>query len=433
MADGFPLTNHRASFAFYCCTRIGSTLASQMVSVAVGWQIYVLTNSPIAIGLIGLVQFVPNVSLVLIAGHVADQHDRRKIASTFQMIEGVMTFGIVMAILLHRLDAAVLYGLVFVIAVCRAFESPAQVSLLANIVPRDVLPRAMANSTSSMRVAQLLGPALGGIIFSFSPLACYATACAMVFIAAICIRMTRPAQQAIRRQPMTLGTLFSGVRFVRDDKVILGAISLDLFAVLMGGVTALLPIYARDILQTGAWGLGLLRAAPGAGAVLVMLFLARHPLKRFVGPTLFVSVAAFGLCQISFALSHLFLLSLLMLAISGLFDGISQVIRHTLVQLETPDEVRGRVSAVNFVFTNSSGQLNQIQSGFVAALLGAVGAAVVGGIGSVVVAMGWMAMFPQITRINSFDDLRHPASEIAAPEPLPVAGGAEAEPQRSRA
>jgi MFS family permease len=395
------------SFAFFWCARTASALASQMVAVAVGWQIYEITGSALALGLIGLVQFVPMVSLMLIAGHIADQHDRRRIAATCQTIEGIMVLGIVSAIALHVLDARLLYAAVFVVGTCRAFEGPAQTSLLPNLVPREILQKATGNSIAALRVAQLAGPAVGGLIYAFSPIAVYAITALLMFTAAICISLTRPVERTIRRAPMNLETLLAGVRYVAAQRVILGAISLDLFAVLMGGATALLPIYARDILSTGPWGLGLLRAAPAVGAVIVTLSLGRRPLLRWVGPTLFATVAAYGVTTIGFAVSKVFAISFVMLALSGLFDGVSQVIRHTLLQLETPDELRGRVTAVNSLFTNSSGQLGELESGLVAAWLGAVPSVVIGGAASIIIAAAWMLMFPEITRINSFDELKH--------------------------
>jgi MFS family permease len=380
-----------------------------MVAVAVGWQIYEITGSAFALGMIGFVQFIPTFTLVLFSGHVSDRWDRRYVTSICQAIEGVATFAIVAAILLHLITATWLFGMTLAIGIARAFEAPALTAMLPNLVPRETLQRALASSTSALKVAQMTGPALGGVLYALSPVAVYVSAATLVLAAAVMVLLTRPQQQVIVRTPTTLASLMAGVTFVVNDRYILGAISLDLFAVMMGGATALLPIYARDILLTGPWGLGLLRAAPAAGAIIMTVWLARVPLRRHVGPALFGSVAAFGIATIAFAISRSFWLSFFMLATSGLFDAISQVIRATLVQLETPDEVRGRVTAVNSMFTNSSGQLGQVESGLVAAAFGAVASAVIGGVGCIVIALAWMGMFPEIARIDTLEG--RPAKE----------------------
>lgn len=386
-----------------------------MFSVAVGWQIYELTNSAFALGMIGFVQFIPTLSLVLLAGHMADRNDRRIVAGVCQVIQGIGMVAIVAAILFHAINAFGLFAITFAIGIARAVESPALTSLLPLLVPRDIFPQAVSNSTSALKVAQILGPALGGFLYAVSPVAVYASVGLLVFSAAVALRFTKPQVQAIDKAPVTLRTLLAGVRYVVNDRIILGAVSLDLFAVIMGGATALLPIYARDILSTGPWGLGLLRSAPAIGAIFMTVWLARMPLRRRVGPALFGSIAAFGLATIAFAVSHSFVVSVLMLAVSGLFDAVSQVIRATLVQIETPDAVRGRVVAVNTMFTNSSGQLGQVESGLVAAWLGAVPSAVIGGIGTIVVALAWMVMFPEITRIDSLENRLGEAKPAPAP------------------
>jgi MFS family permease len=392
------------SFVCFWCARVMSTLAYQMFGVAVAWQLYELTGSALALGMIGLVQFVPTVSLVLFTGHVADRLDRRLVGGTCQTLQGLATCAIVLAIVFHAVDPAWLFAISFVMAAARAFESPAVTSLLPNLVSREELQSSVSKSTSAIKLAQLAGPALGGILYAVSPAAVYATLAALLFAAAVLIQFCRPRRQTIERTPMTLNTLLAGVRYVVNDRIILGAVSLDLFAVIMGGATALLPIYARDILDTGAWGLGLLRAAPAVGAILMTILLARLPLRRRVGPAMFASVSAFGVATVAFAVSHSFVVSFLMLAASGLFDTVSVVIRQTLVQIETPDAVRGRVTAVNLVFANSSGTLGQVESGLVAAWLGAVPSAIIGGIGSIVVAVAWMGLFPEMLRIDSLEN-----------------------------
>ena len=380
-----------------------------MFGVAVGWQIYELTNSAFALGMIGFVQFIPTLSLVLFAGHAADRLDRRLVSSTCQAIQGVATCAIVAVILLHAIDPVWLFAITFAMGIARSFESPSVTSLLPNLVPREELQSAVSKSTSAIKVAQMAGPALGGFLYAVSPVAVYVVVAVLLFSAAVLMQFTRPREQTIERTPVTLTSLLAGVQYVVSDRIILGAVSLDLFAVIMGGATALLPIYARDILMTGPWGLGLLRAAPAVGAILMTMVLARMPLRHRVGPAMFASVGAFGVATVAFAVSHAFVVSLLMLAASGLFDTVSVVIRQTLVQIETPDAVRGRVTAVNTMFANSSGQLGQVESGLVAAWLGAVPSAIIGGLGTIVVALAWMGLFPEIMRIDSLENRRSTA------------------------
>lgn len=377
-----------------------------MFGVAVGWQIYELTNSAFALGMIGFVQFIPTLSLVLFAGHAADRLDRRRVSSTCQTIQGVAACAIVAVILLHAIDPVWLFAITFAMGIARSFESPSVTSLLPNLVPREELQSAVSKSTSAIKVAQMAGPALGGFLYAVSPVAVYVVVAVLLFSAAVLMQFTRPREQTIERTPVTLTSLLAGVQYVVSDRIILGAVSLDLFAVIMGGATALLPIYARDILMTGPWGLGLLRAAPAVGAILMTMVLARMPLRHRVGPAMFASVGAFGVATVAFAVSHAFVVSLLMLAASGLFDTVSVVIRQTLVQIETPDAVRGRVTAVNTMFANSSGQLGQVESGLVAGWLGAVPSAIIGGLGTIVVALAWMGLFPEIMRIDSLENRR---------------------------
>jgi MFS family permease len=405
-----------SSFACFWFARVASTLSSQMFAVAVGWQIYELTNSALALGMIGFVQFIPTLSLVLFAGSTADRNDRRLVAGICQTIQGLGMCAIVAAIVLNAITPFWLFAITFTMGIAKAFESPALTSLLPNLVPREELQQAVSTSTSALKVAQMTGPALGGVLYAVSPVSVYALTAVLLFAAAIALRFTRPREQAIERPPVTMSTLLAGVRYVFNDRIIFGAVTLDLFALIMGGATALLPIYARDILSTGAWGLGLLRAAPAVGAIFMTVWLARYPLRRRVGPALFGSVAAFGVATVAFAVSHSFVVSVLMLAVSGLFDAVSQVIRATLVQIETPDAVRGRVTAVNTMFTNSSGQLGQVESGLVAAWLGAVPSAIIGGVGTIVVALAWMVFFPEIARIDSLEN-RLGAEAKATPAP----------------
>ncbi len=388
------------SFGFYWCSRVASTLANQMFAVAVAWQIYQLTGSAFALGMIGFVQFVPTVALVLASGHVADRYERRFVGSACQLFAALTVVAIGVSVVTRTVSPTLLFVCVFFIGLGRSFEAPSVMALLPNLVTRDELSRATANATSASNVAAIAGPALGGVLYALGAQVVYATVFGLLIVAAIALPLTRPVSREINPGRQTWTTLFAGFSFVAHDRVVLGAISLDLFAVLMGGATALLPIYARDVFHTGAWGLGLLRAAPAAGALLTTIVLGLMPLRRRIGPLLFATVAAYGVATIVFAVSRSFALSLLALGASGLFDAISRVIRATLVQMETPDAVRGRVTAVTSLFTASSGQLGQVESGLVAAAVGAIPSAIVGGVGSIAVALAWMVMFPEVRRID---------------------------------
>ncbi|GGA11944.1 MFS transporter [Dyella caseinilytica] len=369
-----------------------------MLAVAVGWQIYAITGRAFDLGLIGLVQFLPSVLLLLPAGHMADQFDRRRIVLFGQIVEWVAIVLLATLTLLHAVNEVGILLLIFTIAVAKAFESPSMQSMVPALVPPSLLPRAMAVNGSAMQAASIVGPALGGLLYVAGPGVVYAVSAVLYLIAATLVSRLRYEQTPPKREPATLKTLFAGVHFIRERKDVLGVISLDLFAVLLGGATALLPIFAKDVLHTGPWGLGLLRAAPAVGALLMSVWLARHSMERNVGKIMFAAVAGFGVATLIFALSKVIWLSLLALFALGAFDMVSMVIRGSLVQLDTPDAMRGRVSAVNAIFINTSNQLGEFESGMVAAWLGAVGSAVLGGIGTLAVVGLWMWMFPTLRR-----------------------------------
>jgi MFS family permease len=401
-------------FPSFWCARIASSFGYQMLSVAVGWQIYEITHRAFDLGLIGLVQFIPSVVLALPAGHFADQFERRRIVVIGQIVEWFAIVALTILTFTGRVHEAGILALVFVVSVAKAFEFPALQSMLPSLVPAEILPRAMAASASAFQTAMIVGPALGGLLYTFGPGVVYAAAALLYLVAATLMARLKYVQVARPREPVTLATLFAGVHFIRARRDILGVISLDLFAVLLGGATALLPIFARDILHTGPWGLGLLRAAPAVGALLTSLWLARHQLQRRVGMTMFVAVAGFGLATLVFAVSTALWLSLASLFALGAFDMVSVVIRSALVQLDTPDAMRGRVSAVNAIFINTSNQLGEFESGMVAAWIGAVPATVVGGIGTLVVVGVWMWMFPSLRRRQRLQ------GESTPPEPTPA-------------
>ncbi len=378
--------------------RLFGTAASQMLLVAIGWHMYDLTGSAWDLGLVGLYQFVPALVLALYAGHVVDRHHRGRIVAACFAVQGVVGLALLMAHELHHDSRALLLGLSVVLGAVRAFQMPAQQSLTPMLVPPLMLPRAMAFSSAGMQGAIIGGPALGGLLFAAGTGVVYGVSVAFFVVGGVLVGRLRYLQPARVREPVTLATVFAGVNFIWRRKPVLGAISLDLFAVLLGGAVALLPIYAKDILHTGAWGMGLLRSAPAVGALLTSVWLTRQPIERHVGRTLLIAVAAFGVCMVVFGISRSFTVSLIALAISGGADMVNVVIRQTLVQLETPDDMRGRVSAVSSIFIGASNQLGEFESGATAALLGPVGSVVLGGAGTVVVALAWFKLFPSLAR-----------------------------------
>ena len=408
------LRSHPAFVQFWFA-RICSGFGFQMLSVAVGWQIYAITGRALDLGLIGLVQFFPSVMLALPAGHVADQFERRRIVMLGQIVDMLAIVALAVISLMYLAHEATILALVFVIGVAKAFEFPALQSMLPALVPSSVLPRAMAASQAAGQAAMIMGPAVGGLLYVAGAGVVYSVCAVLYLVAVVLMARMRYEQAQPKREPATLKTLFAGVHFIRRRPDVLGVISLDLFAVLLGGATALLPIFAKDILHTGPWGLGLLRAAPAVGALLMSLWLARHTMERRVGPIMFASVAGFGVATLVFALSKVLWLSIIALFALGAFDMVSMVIRGALVQLDTPDDMRGRVSAVNAIFINTSNQLGEFESGMLAAWLGAVNATVIGGIGTLVVVGLWMAMFPTLRRRQS----------LRVEQPMPEPAGTE--------
>ncbi len=367
-----------------------------MTGVAVGWQLYEQTRSAMDLGLVGLLQFIPSLLLVLYVGHAADRYDRRRIVSFAQFAEGAALCCLALGTIFHWLDREAIFITVFALGIGRAFEFTTMQALAPSLVEPEVLPKAMAASASVRQAAAIIGPMLGGILYLAGPVTVYVTGFILFILSAILISIIKIRRRLTPREPTTLRTVFAGITFIRNHPVVLGAISFDLFAVLLGGVTALLPIYAQDILQTGPEGLGLLRGAPALGALGASLYLARNPLRSQVGRTMFISVAVFGLMTIVFALSRSMLLSLAALAVLGWADMVSVVIRASLIQLETPDEMRGRVSAVNAVFIGTSNELGEFESGLTAALFGVVPAAVLGGVGTLGIVLLWIWLFPQL-------------------------------------
>ncbi|MCC2108155.1 MAG: MFS transporter [Hyphomicrobiales bacterium] len=391
-----PSTERRA-FALYLVARVFTALSFQMAGVAIGWLVYARTGSAYNLGLVGLAQFLPMVALTFVVGPLADRIDRRRIVATCEIVNLVTLVLLAIGAARDWLGAPAIFAAVAVLGAARAFEHPSMSALLPGVVGESELPKAVAYASSAMQTATIIGPALGGLLYAFgasTPLGLAALMSAATCIAILAIPLDRKPPS---KEPVTLASVFSGLSFIWRRPVILGAISLDLFAVLLGGVTALLPIYAHDILETGSLGLGLLRSAPAVGAVAMSFFIGRI-VGANVGRTMFVSVCVFGLAILVFALSRNMILSLAALAITGAADNVSVVIRQSLVQLGTPDEMRGRVSAVNSLFIGTSNQLGEFESGMVAGLFGAVAAGVIGGVGTILVALLWMRLFPDLRK-----------------------------------
>ena len=378
-------------------------MAFQMHGVAVGWQIYAITGSAMYLGLVGLAQFLPMFLLTLVVGHVADRYDRRNIARICQTIEGLSAGALALASFGGWQSKESILLIIFIVGAARAFEGPTLQALLPGLVPVQIFPRAAAWSSSAMQTATIVGPALGGFLYAAGPAVVYLTTGIVFLAASAFVALIKIERLPLRHEPVSVQSVFAGVSYIKNHREILGAISLDLFAVLLGGATALLPVYARDILVTGPWGLGLLRSAPAVGALMMSVYLARRPLRRRVGRSMFRAVAVFGAATILFAVSTSFLLSFSLLVILGASDVISVVIRHSLVQIRTPDEMRGRVSAVNSMFIGASNQLGEFESGVTAALFGTVPAVLIGGIGTILVVMLWVRFFPQLAGVDTLD------------------------------
>jgi len=394
------------SFIRYWFARVIGTLANQMLMVALAWQMYDLTNSAWDLGLVGLLQFIPALLLTLPAGHFADRYHRGHIISICILSQAAVAAVLWWGTQEDWVNRELIFALSVILGAARAFQMPAQQAIAPALVKESLLQKAVAMSTSGMQVAIIGGPALGGVIYTAGATAVYGTCTVLLAIGFVLMMFVRYARKRTH-QAVSWESVLAGIGFVWHHKILLGAISLDLFAVLLGGATALLPIFARDILHTGPEGLGLLRAAPAVGALVVSLALMRWPLRRKVGYKLLGSVGIFGVGMVVFGLSTSFWLSVAALAVTGAADAISVVTRITLMQLETPDEMRGRVSAVNSIFIGASNQLGEFESGATAALMGPVASVVLGGIGTIAVALGWLRLFPALA---NRDELAPPRS-----------------------
>ena len=399
MSDSAPqlLRHHRPFLAFWLA-RVFTASGFQMLTVAIGWHLYQLTGNVLDLGLVGLVEFAPRVLFMLHTGHVADRYDRRKVAALCQSLQGLIALALAVGSATDNVTRELIFALAFLLGATRSFEMPATQALLPNVVPPGLFPRAVAASASATQSATIVAPAVGGFLYAFGSLWVYGPTVALYAIACVLTLSLQARGQVVQRGRASIESLLAGIRFIRSRPDILGAISLDLFAVLLGGATALLPVFAKDILLTGPLGLGLLRSAPAVGALAMSLWLARFPFERNVGRTMFTAVGVFGVATIAFGLSTSFWFSLAVLVVLGAADMISMVIRSSFVQLETPDEMRGRVSAVNGLFIGASNQLGEFESGVTAHWFGTVPAVVMGGVGTLVVTGVWIKLFPTLAK-----------------------------------
>ena len=408
-----------ADFRFYWVARLASTIAQMIMVIVIGWQVYDIARATMSLkeasfqlGMIGVVQFVPLFALTLVTGWTADRLDRRVIARATIALELACAAALGWLAYSHTTTLLALFAVAALLGVARAFAMPALQALSPNLVPRAILPRAIAMSSISWQVGAVAGPAIGGYLYALAPHMPYAVAGGLFAISIFCMFMIGPKPRTpIEGSKHPWHQMVDGLRYVRRNKLVLGAISLDLFAVLLGGATAMLPVFARDILQVGATGLGHLRAAPALGATLVAILFSIRPLRQDVGIKMLGAVAIFGAATIGFGLSRSMPLSLLCLTLLGAADMFSVYVRQSLIQLYTPDDKRGRVGAVSSLFISASNELGEAESGFLAALIGPVPAVVAGGIGAIGMTLLWSQMFPELRRARSFDA---PASEAAA-------------------
>jgi len=395
------------SFVLFQTARFCIVLATEMQSVAVGWQVYEITRRPLDLGLVGLAQFLPGVLLFLVSGHVADRYDRRKLIVICYVGFALCCSLLLLTAVRDVRSVAYIFAVLVLLGVVRSFTGPVSRALLPQLVPEEHFPSAVAWASTIFQGAAILGPALGGIIYAFfrGPAAVYVLAVMMAIAAIICTLQINTQAKPRAREPINFTTVSAGLRYIWREKLILGSISLDLFAVFLGGAVALLPVYAREILLTGPWGLGLLRTAPGIGAAAMAIFLAHRPIQRKVGLIMLWCVAGFGLFTILFGLSHSLVLSLIALVFVGATDMVSVIVRGVLIQVATPDEMRGRVNAVDMVFIGASNEFGEFESGLTAQWFGTIPAVVIGGIGTLVVTAIWAWRFPELRKVEQINSL----------------------------
>ncbi len=403
------------AFVLYEVSKFFTVVAMEMQSVAIGWQIYDITHSVLDLGYVGLAQFLPGILLFLVSGHAADRFDRRKLLMICYAGFGVCSALLMLVSLSHYHSVGPIYGVLVLLGVVRSLNGPVSRALLPQLVPEEHFQNAVAWHSTIFQVGTILGPSLGGLIYALfrGPSSVYAIALACYVLAIACTLKIHFQARVRTREPINLKTLLAGIAFIWKHKVVFGSISLDLFAVLLGGAVALLPVYAREILHTGPWGLGILRSAPGVGAGAMAILLAYRPLKGRVGATMLWCVTAFGIFTILFGVSRSLIVSLIALVLVGASDMVSVVIRVTLVQLGTPDQMRGRVNAVDMIFIGASNELGQFESGVAAHWFGTVPSVVIGGIGTLVVTALWAWWFPALRRADSFTGDAEVAEEVA--------------------
>jgi MFS family permease len=395
------------SFVLFQTARFFIVLATEMQSVAVGWQVYEITRRPLDLGLVGLAQFLPGVLLFLVSGHVADRYDRRKLIVICYLGFALCCSLLLLTAVRDVRSVVYIFAVLVLLGVVRSFTGPVSRALLPQLVPEEHFPSAVAWASTIFQGAAILGPALGGIIYAFfrGPAAVYVLAVLMAIAAILCTLQINTQAKPRAREPINFTTVSAGLRYIWREKLILGSISLDLFAVFLGGAVALLPVYAREILLTGPWGLGLLRTAPGVGAAAMAIFLAHRPIQRKVGLIMLWCVAGFGFFTILFGISHSLVLSLIALVFVGATDMVSVIVRGVLIQVATPDEMRGRVNAVDMVFIGASNEFGEFESGLTAQWFGTVPAVVIGGIGTLVVTAIWAWRFPELRKVEQIHSL----------------------------
>ena len=403
--DGRSAFRHR-DFALFWVSLVTEALALQMAIVAIGWQVYSVRENPLDLGLVGLAEFLPLLLLALPAGHLADRVPRRNLLTVMVSLNVVVLGGLLAITVADTGRVWPFFALAFVQGIGSAIGAPAGRALTPSLVPQEILVSALAQRSIAFQGSAVVGPAVGGILFAIQPELVYMVAIGLSLVALACVLALRSGRMPAAEGVVGLDEVLAGVRLIRRTNVLLGAISLDLFAVLLGGAVALLPIFAKDILEVGPTGLGFLRAAPAVGSLVAAVVIVRHPIRRRAGPTLFVVVAGFGVCMVAFGLSRQMWLSMLALALGAAFDTVSVVLRSTILPLLTPDALRGRVTAVEMVFISASNELGAFESGVAAALLGAVPAVVLGGVATVGVALAWWKLFPALARVDRLDELR---------------------------
>jgi MFS family permease len=401
---------HR-DFALFWVSLVTEALALQMAVVAIGWQVYSISGSALDLGLLGLAEFLPLLLLALPAGQLADRIPRRRLLTVMGASNAVVLSGLLAVTVADVGRVWPFFVLAFVQGIGSAIGAPAGRALTPSLVPQEILVSALAQRSIAFQGSAVVGPAIGGILFAIQPELVYVVAIGLALVGLGCILAMRSGRLPAAEGVVGLDEVLAGVRLIRRTSVLLGAISLDLFAVLLGGAVALLPIFAKDILEVGPTGLGFLRAAPAVGSLASALVITRYPIQRRAGRKLFVVVAGFGVCMVAFGLSRTMWLSMLALALGAAFDTVSVVLRSTILPLLTPDELRGRVTAVEMVFISASNELGAFESGVAAALIGAVPAVVLGGVATVVVAGVWWKLFPALARVDRLDELRPVALE----------------------